>query len=333
MHLSNYHFYSSKNYLYSNPVKGLQGCGVDYGFSFNGKEKDNEVKGDGNQQDFGLRTYDNRLGRFLSVDPMENEMPAWSPYSFCFNNPISFIDPTGAIPYPITIRSFAPFESFGFGFHGDNRGYSSASSNPGIKDGPTARAHQRILFDTDKKDIFAYGWSSPTFKTANPDDAATANPTVTLTKGFAISEAGDVKAFVFGTHSAASNPKTPQGVTPNIDVFSNFTIVENKKKGTLSISGTLTGDNFPSTEAFISDTKGKNVFIGIGQIGANVGVNTGPFTELPRENENNSITSFNFTITTDKKGNFTGVIEGNKTYTLEAWNKKFTDTKPQQETK
>ena len=35
---------------------------VDYRFAFNGKEQDNEVKGDGNSLDFGARIHDSRLG-------------------------------------------------------------------------------------------------------------------------------------------------------------------------------------------------------------------------------------------------------------------------------
>lgn len=56
---------------------------------------------------------------WLSVDPLAEKMPSWSPYSYCFNNPLIFTDPDGRIPYPITIRAFAPFKTFGFGFHGD----------------------------------------------------------------------------------------------------------------------------------------------------------------------------------------------------------------------
>jgi hypothetical protein len=33
-----------------------------YRYGFNGKEKDNEVSGNGNSQDYGLRIYDPRLG-------------------------------------------------------------------------------------------------------------------------------------------------------------------------------------------------------------------------------------------------------------------------------
>jgi RHS repeat-associated protein len=73
-------------------------------FGFNGKENDNEVKGKGNQQDYGMRIYDTRLSRFLSVDPMAEKMPSWFSYSYCFNNPINLIDPSGMIPYPVNAK-------------------------------------------------------------------------------------------------------------------------------------------------------------------------------------------------------------------------------------
>jgi RHS repeat-associated protein len=71
-------------------------AGVSYRYGFNGKENDNEVKGAGNQQDYGLRIYDQRLGRFLSVDPLYKKFPYWSSYQFSGNNPIRFIDLDGA---------------------------------------------------------------------------------------------------------------------------------------------------------------------------------------------------------------------------------------------
>jgi hypothetical protein len=54
-----------------------------------------------------------------------------------------------------------------------------------------------------------------------------------------------------------------------------------------------------------------------------------PFTELPGENSTNPITSFNLTIITDKKGNFTGVQSGGTTYSISDWNKKYSNTQPQ----
>lgn len=246
-------------------------------------------------------------------------MPSWSPYSFCFVNPIRYTDKDGRIPYSITIRAFAPFKEFGFGFHGDGRGYSTSA---------TARMHQKIDFDTDKSSISTKAWSSPTYMASDPSGAKTATPSVEFTKGLSISEKGDSKTFGFATSAAATNPKTPAG-TPDINVFSDFSVTENKKAGTLSISGKLTGDNFPSTEAFVTDPSGNNLFLGVGQIDAGVGRNTGPFTELPGENSTNPITSFNLTITTDKKGNFTGVQSGGTTYSISDWNKKYSNTQPQ----
>lgn len=216
-------------------------------------------------------------------------------------------------PYPITIRGFAPFKHFGFGYHGDNRGYSTGNVS--------ARVHQVINFDTDKTSITTNAWSSPTWKTSDPGTKKTATPSVRFTRDSVINSKGDNTTFDFGSHVGAANPLTPPG-TPEIDIFSNFSITENEKAGTLSVSGSLRGDNFPSTEAFITDSSGNNLFIGVGQIAAGVDKDWGPFTELPLKNER-PITRFNFVITTDKKGNFTGVKEGKTTYSIKDWNKRF----------
>jgi RHS repeat-associated protein len=69
-----------------------------YRYGFNGKENDKSAGND--NYDYGARMYDGRLGRWLSVDPLEVKMPGWSPYNYCFNNPISLIDPDGREPEP-----------------------------------------------------------------------------------------------------------------------------------------------------------------------------------------------------------------------------------------
>jgi hypothetical protein len=53
------------------------------------------VKGAGNQQDYGMRIYDPRLGRFLSVDPLTKTYPMLTPYQFASNTPIAAIDLDG----------------------------------------------------------------------------------------------------------------------------------------------------------------------------------------------------------------------------------------------
>ncbi len=62
---------------------------------FNGKENDDEMYGDDNEQDYGMRIYDPRLGRFLSVDPIARQYPELTPYQFASNSPISGVDLDG----------------------------------------------------------------------------------------------------------------------------------------------------------------------------------------------------------------------------------------------
>lgn len=66
-----------------------------YRYGFNGKENDNEVKGAGNQQDYGMRIYDPRIGRFLSIDPLSKKFAMLTPYQFASNTPIWAIDIDG----------------------------------------------------------------------------------------------------------------------------------------------------------------------------------------------------------------------------------------------
>ncbi len=73
-----------------------------YRYGFNGKENDNEIKGEGNQQDYGMRIYDPRLGRFLSEDPITKKYPELTPYQFASNRPIQGIDLDGLEVFLVT---------------------------------------------------------------------------------------------------------------------------------------------------------------------------------------------------------------------------------------
>ena len=66
-----------------------------YRFGFNGKENDNEVKGVGDQIDYGMRVYDPRAGKFLSVDPITAKYPDLTPYQYASNTPIWATDLDG----------------------------------------------------------------------------------------------------------------------------------------------------------------------------------------------------------------------------------------------
>ena len=66
-----------------------------YRYGFNGKENDNEVKGDGNLQDFNNRIYDSRISKWLSLDPLQKKYPGESNYIFTTDNPIYYLDIDG----------------------------------------------------------------------------------------------------------------------------------------------------------------------------------------------------------------------------------------------
>jgi RHS repeat-associated protein len=66
-----------------------------YRYGFQGQEKDNEIKGEGNSLNFAYRVHDPRLGRFLSVDPLTSSYPHNSPYAFSENRVTNSIELEG----------------------------------------------------------------------------------------------------------------------------------------------------------------------------------------------------------------------------------------------
>lgn len=62
-------------------------------YKYNGKELET-VKGL-NRYDYGARHYDASKARFTTIDPLSENDCSVSPYAYCMNNPMRFIDPDG----------------------------------------------------------------------------------------------------------------------------------------------------------------------------------------------------------------------------------------------
>ena len=71
-------------------------------YKFNGKELDEQT----GYYYYGARYYDPGTSIFLSVDPLAEDFANFNPYTYTFNNPIMFTDPTGMAGESIVPKTF-----------------------------------------------------------------------------------------------------------------------------------------------------------------------------------------------------------------------------------
>jgi len=114
----------NKNLTSNKSIKNTQRT---YYFGFNGQEKDDEVYGAGNLNTAEFWQYDTRIGRRWNLDPVDQVYI--SNYSVFTNNPISFSDVLGNIPFPLKEK----FKTWGWRidswFGPRNTGLAGASKN------------------------------------------------------------------------------------------------------------------------------------------------------------------------------------------------------------
>mgnify|MGYP003583573395 CR=1 FL=1 len=79
-------------------VPNRHGSSNSYRYGFQGQEKDDEIKGEGNSLNYTFRMHDPRVGRFFAVDPLTHKYPWYSPYQFSGNRLIDMGELEGLEP-------------------------------------------------------------------------------------------------------------------------------------------------------------------------------------------------------------------------------------------
>lgn len=141
------------------------------------------------------------------------------------------------VAYILDFRRYAPFTSFGGGFHGDGRSSANFAG--------TFRTRGVITFDPVAGTASGVGSSGVSYHVAAPSIRKTGTTTCAVT---GVTKAGSV--FRFTAATAGALPLIPGA--PDIDTFVDFTATISGSG--ITFSGTVRGDNFPNAEVFVYPT-------------------------------------------------------------------------------
>jgi RHS repeat-associated protein len=216
---------------------------------FTRKERDGETGLDY----FGFRYYMAALGRWAAVDPLVDDFPSWSPYTYALNHPVGLVDPDGRCSRPagvegrrvgICIGVFIAAPRIGGVGLGDNRGPVGDDPNA------TYRAQVQIVFDPGTGSLDAVvtdaGVSSVLFKGLGRKGTATSR--VSRPR---VDEGGTAhfRVSLTATNGLAFLPFAPK---ETIDMVMGLMVTSD---GRVGISGGMR-DGYPSLEVFAYDGEG-----------------------------------------------------------------------------
>jgi RHS repeat-associated protein len=305
-----------------------------YRFGFQNQEKDDEIKGEGNSINYTFRMHDPRLGRFFAVDPLSKKFPYNSAYAFSENRLIDGVELEGLQVFKLFTFSFAPFKTFGGGFHGDGpkRIFGEQIDNCFVDRTSNYRIGGRVKIDFAQQQVsfFAYGSYSYNTLTSEQEDACFSNAQFYEYGGSGFSDRQSQISWSAYLHNSGNNCAVPGSCSIDVyaDINMTFTYAgitgNSDVGGYLYLQGIVTGDRFPSNEFFITDSKDKKLILGVSGIDSDEAFSA-PYTELCNNVcTEEEMSKWNFTVEVDKEYNFSKVWFGNKSYTIDDWNNKFT---------
>jgi len=144
-----------------------QGTANNFRYTYNGKE-DDKVSG-WQTQDYGFRTYDYRLGRFYSQDPLYKEFPDLTTYQFAGNRPIEAIDLDGKEP------KYA--NSSGYLVSGSDKLYNgNPDFKPKIKEPVAKTTGESVFPEKNENLVFKTSLSVGEYKLVNFDKTIVGSP-------------------------------------------------------------------------------------------------------------------------------------------------------------
>jgi len=288
-----------------------------YRYGYEAQEKDTELDGD---YAFKYRIYDPRIGRFLSRDPLASRYAYNSPYAFCENRVIDSRELEGLERVTVNSFSFAPFNTFGGGYRGDGENRKFGDPISVKKRQENFRIGTQISLDLATwqtvGEFVLFQTTSIQTQTGIEGTAKTNfQEPVTFDKGVLFFQ-------IQGTDAALLWGYNPG----NIDVKANIKFQPTPKKGQFKITGEIYGDRYPANETYLTDEKGNKLFLGVS------GVDNenwyGPEVEL-LGTAFEGMSKFSFYVEFNEDNSFKRVIlNDGTTFTLEEWNKIFTNLKP-----
>lgn len=128
-----------------------------YRYGFQGQEKDDEIKGEGNSINFTFRMHDPRVGRFFAIDPLTKKYPFYSPYSFSGNRVIDSRELEGLEPHVL-------FDNLGDAALNFGQEYNGYSIRNDVEVGT------QFYKVTDKDGIIRYAYTTPVYGSSDSVD-------------------------------------------------------------------------------------------------------------------------------------------------------------------